>query len=114
MVGLRGRWGRWQTWVTLGSILIVVLVVADIVLVEQNRALQAQINARGQFIQQSVQLEALSREMVNAIANLAVQRNDDALRTLLTQHGIMVSAPADAGSRSAAPAAPAGQASPRR
>ena len=34
------------------------------------------------------QLEGLHREIVNAIANLAVRNKDDALKTILTQQGI--------------------------
>ena len=33
-------------------------------------------------------MEGLHREIVNAIANLAVRNKDDALKTILTQQGI--------------------------
>jgi hypothetical protein len=52
------------------------------------------VNTRGQYIQQSVQLEALGREIVTAIANLAVQQKDDQLRGILDAHGIRINAPA--------------------
>ncbi len=48
--------------------------------------------ARQQFLQQTQQLETLHRELVNAIANLAARDNDDALRAILTDHGINPSA----------------------
>jgi hypothetical protein len=60
------------------------------VLVEQNRTLQGEVNSRAQYIQQTVQLEGLQREIVSAIANLAVRNKDDALKTILTQQGITI------------------------
>jgi hypothetical protein len=113
--------GRWQTWVTAAAGLIVVLVIIDIALVERNRTLQAEVNGRAQFIQQSVQLDALNREIVAAIANLAVRNNDDALKTVLTQHGITFnptpasSSPTSGGQlQPAAPSAGNGQRGTRR
>jgi len=82
------RLGRWQSWVTLVAAIGVVLVLVNMVLVERNRTLQAEVNARGQYIQQTTRAEVLHRELINAIANLAVRNKDDALRTILTQHGI--------------------------
>lgn len=77
-----------QACVTLAAALGVVLAVTNMVLFEGNRSLQAEIGSRAQYIQQSVQLEGLHREIVNAIANLAVRNKDDALKTILTQQGI--------------------------
>ena len=77
-----------QVCVTAIAALGVVLAVTNMVLFERNRALQAEVSSRAQFIQQSVQLEALNREIVNAIAGLAVRNKDDALKTILTQQGI--------------------------
>ena len=82
------RLSRWQACVTLVAALGVVLVLTNMVLFERNRSLQGEVNSRAQYIQQSVQLEGLHREMVNAIANLAVRNKDDALKTILTQQGI--------------------------
>lgn len=70
--------------------LILVLVVVNMVLVETNRGAQQEISERAQFIQQSAQLENLNREIVTALANLAVQNNDDQLRTILAQQGITI------------------------
>jgi ABC-type transport system involved in cytochrome bd biosynthesis fused ATPase/permease subunit len=80
--------GRWESWVTLVAALGVVLVLVNMVLVGRNRTLQAEVNARAQYIQQTARVEGLHRELINAIANLAVRNKDDALRTILTQHGI--------------------------
>ena len=89
--------------------LIVVLVVVNIILVETNRGVQQELGERGQFIQQSAQFENLNREMVNALANLAIQNNDDQLRTVLAQQGITIN-PGGASTAGRAPAAvpPAG------
>lgn len=81
---------RWQHAVTLIAVLGVVLVLTNMILFERNRTLQEEVSARAQYIQQTVQLEGLHRELVNAIANLSVRNKDDALRTILTQQGITI------------------------
>lgn len=86
----RSRITRWETWVTVGGVLVLALVGADIALFERNRGVQAELSARQQFLQQTQQLETLHRELVNAIANLAARDNDDALRAILTDHGIPI------------------------
>jgi hypothetical protein len=84
----RSRITRWETWVTVGGVFVLALVGVDITLFERNRGVQAELSARQQFLQQTQQLETLHRELVNAIANLAARDNDDALRAILTDHGI--------------------------
>ena len=79
---------RGQACVTLAAALGVVLAITNMVLFERNRLLQGEVGSRAQYIQQSVQLEGLHREIVNALANLAVRNKDDALKTILTQQGI--------------------------
>ncbi len=76
--------------------LALLLLVACIVLATLNRGLQAEIGARQQFVQQSVQLEGLYREIVRALAELGARSNDDAVRAMLQRHGISytVNAPA--------------------
>lgn len=78
----------WQACVTLAAALGVVLALTNMVLFERNRSLQGEVGSRAQYIQQSVQLEGLHREIVNAIANLAARNKDDALKTILSQQGI--------------------------
>ena len=80
----------WHGWVTLLAAITIILVLINIVLFERNRSIQAEVSARAQYIQQTAQLEGLKREIVNAIANLAVRNQDDALRTILTQQGITI------------------------
>lgn len=72
----------------MAAALAIVLAFTNMVLFERNRSLQQEVGSRTQYIQQSVQLEGLHREIVNAIANLAVRNKDDALKTILTQQGI--------------------------
>ena len=95
---------EWQFWtVTLTSGAALVLVVVNIFLFLQNRSIQSEVNNRQLFINQSVQLEQLNREIVTALANLAVKNNDEDLKLLLATHGITVSvnqnAPSEPGER---------------
>jgi len=84
---------KWEYWLlTLPALAVVVLVSANIVLVNANRATQAEVAARAQYIQQSVQLEPLYREMIKALADLSVRNNDWELRDVLAKQGIKVSA----------------------
>lgn len=75
-------------------------------LFSQNRERQQEVSARGQFIQQSVQLEGLYREIVKALADLAVRNNDQPIRDMLATQGISVAAnPLPSAAAAAAPAA---------
>jgi type VI protein secretion system component VasK len=93
---------RWHGWVTVLAAIAIILVLTNIVLFERNRSLQAEVSARAQYIQQTSQLEALNREIVNAIANLAVRNKDEALRNLLAQQGITINLGAGQGGSPAA------------
>lgn len=94
----------WPHVITLAAALGIVLLLTNIVLLEGNRTLQGEVNVRAQYIQQTVQLEGLQREIVNAIANLAVRNKDDALKSILTQQGITINV--NQPSTSAAPGLP--------
>jgi len=100
---------RWHGWVTLLAAITIILVLTNIVLFERNRSLQAEVSARAQYIQQTNQLEVLNRDIVNAIANLAVRNKDDALRTLLTQQGITINMGAGQGAPPPAGPSPEGR-----
>ncbi len=95
----------------LGGVALLLLT-ACVVLAMTNRGLQAEIGARQQFVQQSVQLEGLYREIVRALAELGARNNDEAVRAMLQRHGISftVNAPAAPAAPPQAPAA----AAPRR
>jgi hypothetical protein len=69
-----------------------------------NRGLQGDIALRQQYVQQSVQLEGLYKEIIRALAELGARNNDQDVRVLLQRHGITYSvnppgAPATAGAR---------------
>lgn len=87
---------RGTLWISIAAGLALLLAITNIVLVELNRRVQADVSARNQLLQQRVQLEALTRELLSAIANLAVQRNDEAMKKALTDHGITLNPPAGA------------------
>jgi hypothetical protein len=68
------------------------LVVAYIVLVQDNRSVQAEVNRRQQFINQSMQLGRINEALIHALATVAVNDKDDKLRDLLAQNGIAINA----------------------
>jgi hypothetical protein len=98
------RSGEWIYRVGLAlSGLSLAVVVAYIVLVQNNRSVQLEVNQRQQFINQSMQLGRINDSLVRLIAATAVSKNDDKLRELLTQNGITINA---AGEPEKAPAPP--------
>jgi hypothetical protein len=78
-------------WTVL-AVLILVLVLVNVLLSLGNQSLRAEVNERQQFIMQSVQLEGLHREIIGALATVAVKTNDEQLKSLLASQGISVSA----------------------
>src|SRR4030095_537237 len=80
----------WHTWVTILAAIAIALVATNICVSERTRVLQAEVGARTLYLQQTAQLEALNREIVNAIANLAVRNKDEALKAILTEQGINI------------------------
>ena len=84
---------RWLYWMTVGlATLSGALVVAYIFLVQDNRTVQAAVNRRQQFINQSVQLGRINEALIRALAAAAVSNNDDKLRDLLADNGITINA----------------------
>jgi hypothetical protein len=69
------------------SILILVLVVINGILVEVNRMTQIDLLTRGQYIQQSVQIEPVYQALVRSLAEAAVN-GDEQIGTLLTSQDI--------------------------
>jgi hypothetical protein len=96
---------RWQFWVTTVVALLVALLAGyTMMLFGQNRTAQAELTSRAQFVQQSVQLEGLYRDIVKALADLSVRNQDKAIGDLLTSQGITVNAAAAATPSTAADA----------
>ena len=60
----------------------------NVTLSSLNRGLQGDIATRQQYVQQSVQLEGLYREIIRALAELGARNNDQDVRALLQRHGI--------------------------
>ena len=86
---------RWQFWLlTLLALAGGALVGVNIALTTANRNLQTEVSARAQYVQQTGQLELLYREIVKALADLAVKNNDQQLRQMLGAQGITINAPA--------------------
>jgi len=81
----------WQWWaLTVCGIIVLVLIVTNMALFLGNRDKQININSRQQYIQQSLVLEGLNKEIIAALANLAIKNKDAQLIDLLTGHGISV------------------------
>lgn len=60
-------------------------------LLMHNRSVQTDINLRQQYLQQTVGLDGLYRDVVRALAELAVKNNDAQLLQMLAAQGINVS-----------------------
>ena len=85
------------------------LVIVYIFLIQENRTVQAEVNQRQQFINQSIQLGRINDALIRALAASAVNDNDDKLRELLAQNGITINPTTGAPEKQATPtAAPAG------
>jgi hypothetical protein len=103
---------RWQWWTSSALAgLALLLMAASLGLGAVNRSLQGEVGVRQQYVQQSLQLETLYREIIRALAELGARNNDQNLREMLQRHGISynVNPPgaAAAGTAPAAAAAPA-------
>jgi hypothetical protein len=100
-----GRAG-WFYWGAVGLAgVTLVLVVTYIVLVQENRSVQAEVNQRQQFINQSIQLGRINETLIRDLAAAAVNNKDDRLRDLLAQSGFTINPTTGAPEREAAPSA---------
>lgn len=89
---------KWKGFLTVLASLAFVLVVVNILLILGNQSIQTDVNERQQFIAQSIQLETLNRQVVAALADLAVKSKDEQLKNLLASVGInLTGSPAPAG-----------------
>ncbi len=89
------------------GVVLLLLTLSNAVLFTLNRDAQAEVNSRQQFLQQTVSLEGLYRDIVKALAELAVKNNDQQLLQMLAAQGINVSfTPSPAIPAAAASAAP--------
>jgi hypothetical protein len=84
-----------------------ILVVVYIVVIQDNRAIQAEVNQRQQFINQSIQLGRFNDTLIRALAAAAADSKDDKLRNLLAQNKIAINPKTGEPEREAAPPAAA-------
>ncbi len=83
--------GGWLYRVVLAlSGITLVLVVVYLYLGQQNRAAQAEVTRRQQFISQSIEFNRIDNALIQAIAAAAVSDNDGKLRDLLSANGITI------------------------
>lgn len=82
---------QYRALVVLGA-LALILAVVNAVLSSNNRQAQNELATRGQFIQQSLQLEPLYQSLIKSLADLAAKDGDAQLRDLLASQGISFSA----------------------
>jgi hypothetical protein len=68
--------------------LLLILALVNVLLSLGNQSLRLEVNERQQFITQSIQLEGLHREIVGALASVAVKNKDEQLKSLLASQGI--------------------------
>jgi len=78
-----------------------ILVVAYIILEQDNRSVQAEVNRRQQFINQSIQLSRVNEALIRALT--AAANTDEKLRDLLAQNGVTGKSATEAPASSEAP-----------
>ncbi|HEX6801934.1 MAG TPA: hypothetical protein VF130_05590 [Candidatus Binatia bacterium] len=71
--------------------LTLILVFVNMFLLVGNQSLQRIVAERQQLIMRSIQMQGPAREVITALANLAVRTEDEQLKQLLANHGITVS-----------------------
>jgi hypothetical protein len=87
---------------TVLGVLSLLLTLVNAALYTMNREAQATLAQRQQFVQQSIALEGLYRDIVKALAELGTRDNDRRLLDILAAQGLRVSVDG-----AAAPARPA-------
>lgn len=81
----------WQFWIlTALAVAQAALMATNMVGFGDNRKLQAEVNQRGQFIQESIRLEQLTREIALALAQLGVRNQDAQIQSMLGSLGITI------------------------
>jgi hypothetical protein len=79
-----------QRGLNLFGFLTLALVFVNMFLLVGNQSLQRSVAERQQAIMQSIQMQGSAREIISALANLAVRSEDEQLKQLLAKHGITV------------------------
>jgi hypothetical protein len=79
-----------QRGLNLLGFLSLILVFVNMFLLVGNQSLQRTVAERQQLIMRGIQMQAPAREVITALANLAVKSDDEQLKQLLVNHGITV------------------------
>ena len=79
-----------KIFMTVWSVLVLILVLLNILIGLGNQSVQAEVSERQQEIAQTIQLEALNRQLVTVLASMAVKTNDAQLKKLLADSGVNV------------------------
>ena len=97
-----------QYWVVtvIGAVCCAAML-ASVTLGYNNANARAEVNQRQQFVQQSVQLEGLYKEIVRALAEMGARNNDGDVKAMLQKNGITYTANATANASPNAPGTPA-------
>ena len=74
------------------SALVLSLVIANVFIAIGNQSIQTDVSERQQVIASTLQLEALNRQLINVLANLALKTNDEQLKAVLATVGINLQA----------------------
>ena len=82
---------QYRALLALGG-LTLALAIVNAVMFSSNRQAQNELATRGQYIQQSLQLEPLYQSLIKSLADLAARDDDGQLRDLLASQGISFSA----------------------
>jgi hypothetical protein len=102
---------KWQfNLLTALGVAALLLVIANMVLSAVNRSGQIALNQQQAFIQQTVPLEGLYRDILKALAEMAVKSNDRQVLDMLSAQGLSVSV----SNPVAAPSEPAAQKSEKQ
>ena len=72
--------------------MLLLLVLVNIFIGFGNQSIQSEVSERQQVIAQTMQLEALNRQLINVLANLALKTNDEPLMGVLASAGINLQA----------------------
>jgi hypothetical protein len=79
-----------QRGLNLLGFLSLILVFVNMFLLVGNQSLQRTVAERQQLIMRAILMQAPAREVITALANLAVKSEDEQLKQLLANHGITV------------------------
>jgi len=79
-----------QRGLNVVGFITLVLVFVNMFLLVGNQSLQRIVAERQQVIMRSIQMQGPAREVITALANLAVRTDDEQLKQLLANHGITV------------------------